>query len=497
MKKSEILVEFHNWKPIYVLFSLILLVLTKKYNSSCVGFRTFNEDLCEKSFLLRLKENIKFYLGNFLKIKTFKSYKLFGVPKILKPNVSKANNEKAKKFFNNFYKKKKITNNDICNLKVDNIYIGDILYDSVLKSENLSTIDVYSSLFKNKFIKFLSLFFFWKDYFNSKNVKAVITCHGTYLSAIPLRIASTSGIKAIVAGVETIWQLNKKIFHTHKENISYDKIFKKFDKSSKQKFINEAKYKYRDVFFNLKKTIKKQNVLKPNKKLKVLISPHSFSDSPHVRGKNLFPDFYLWLIYLLDKSKSTNYEWYIKFHPNYKLFFDDTYFTVKNIIKNQYKNINWVDPKIKNKDLVINKNIDVGLTVHGSIGHELPLYNIPVINASINNPHKNYDFNFHPKDMKQYKKVIDNLHNIKININKDKVFEYIFMHHMYFDKTWLGKEFNKILIKDDYDQFTKIMESNIILDTINFDEVNNLLTKFFNTNNYCLLINKSNIIKLN
>ena len=99
--------------------------------------------------------------------------------------------------------------------------------------------------------------------------------------------------------------------------------------------------------------------------------------------------------------------------------------------------------------------------------------------------------------MKQYKKVIDNLHNIKININKDKVFEYIFMHHMYFDKTWLGKEFNKIIIKNDYDQLTKIMESNIILDTINFDEVNNLLTKFFNTNNYCLLINKSNIIKLN
>ena len=108
MKKNEILVEFHNWKPVYILFSLVLLVLTKKYNSSCVGFRTFNEDLCEKNFFLRLKENIKFYLGNFLKIKAFKNYKLFGVSKILKTDVSKANRKKAKKFFNNFYKKKKL-----------------------------------------------------------------------------------------------------------------------------------------------------------------------------------------------------------------------------------------------------------------------------------------------------------------------------------------------------------------------------------------------------
>ena len=230
----------------------------------------------------------------------------------------------------------------------------------------------------------------------------------------------------------------------HKEEL-LDKL--QNNKTYRKQFINEAKYKYRDDFFNLKKNIKKKNALKSNKKLKVLISPHSFSDAPHVRGKNLFPDFYLWLFYLLDKSKSTNYEWYIKFHPSYKLFPDDTYFTVKKIIKNQYKNINWVDPKIKNKDLIINKNIDVGLTVHGSIGHELPLYNIPVVNASIHNPHKKYDFNLHPKDIKQYEKVIDNLHNIKMNINKDKVFEYIFMHHMYFDKTWLGEEFNKITIK--------------------------------------------------
>ena len=72
-KKKEILVEFHSWKSHYPLFSIVLGVLTKKYNSSCVGYRIFNEDLSEKNFFFKLIENLKFYLGNFLKIKTFKN----------------------------------------------------------------------------------------------------------------------------------------------------------------------------------------------------------------------------------------------------------------------------------------------------------------------------------------------------------------------------------------------------------------------------------------
>ena len=56
---------------------------------------------------------------------------------------------------------------------------------------------------------------------------------------------------------------------------------------------------------------------------------------------------------------------------------------------------------------------------------------MPVINASINNPHIKYSFNIHPKNISHYKKIILNLKNIKYKINKKKVYEYYYMAFLY------------------------------------------------------------------
>ena len=313
------------------------------------------------------------------------------------------------------------------------------------------------------------------------------------MSAIPLRIASIKGIKAIVVELERIWQLSKKNFHTHKENLYYHKIFRKFNKSKKSKYINEAKKKYKKIIIRNKYYKTKNKISKSNRKIKVLISPHSFSDAPHVRGKTLFVDFYEWLIYLFNESKNTNYDWYIKFHPNYVNFFDDTYSLIKDLVNKKFRNIKWLSPKIKNYDLIRKKRIDACFTVHGSIGYEMALLNVPVINASIYNPHRNYNFNLHPKNLRQFKSIFKNLNKIDLNLNKNKILEYIFMHEMFFDKTWLGQEFNNSTPNTNFNFLTKKNNNNIFT-KVDLVKTDKLLTSFFNSKNYCLLVNKSNII---
>ena len=60
-------------------------------------------------------------------------------------------------------------------------------------------------------------------------------------------------------------------------------------------------------------------VLSENKKKKILIAVHCFLDNPHPYGINsLFEDFYEWLEFLGKFSKQTDYEWYIKTHPDFK-----------------------------------------------------------------------------------------------------------------------------------------------------------------------------------
>ena len=58
--------------------------------------------------------------------------------------------------------------------------------------------------------------------------------------------------------------------------------------------------------------------------------------------------------------------------------------------------------------LINNIGIDAVLTVYGSIAHEYPLFNIPVLNAGTN-PHMGYKFSITPKSKLDYENFIDNL----------------------------------------------------------------------------------------
>ena len=53
--------------------------------------------------------------------------------------------------------------------------------------------------------------------------------------------------------------------------------------------------------------------------------------------------------------------------------------------------------------------------IFGSVGIEYAALGIPVINATVNNPHINYGFNINPSSLKNYKKVLNNQQFIKGN----------------------------------------------------------------------------------
>ena len=63
--------------------------------------------------------------------------------------------------------------------------------------------------------------------------------------------------------------------------------------------------------------IKKKRLIKVSKKIKILIAAHCFSDSPHSYGYNIFDDFYDWIENLGIISEKTDYDWYVKTHPDY------------------------------------------------------------------------------------------------------------------------------------------------------------------------------------
>jgi hypothetical protein len=176
--------------------------------------------------------------------------------------------------------------------------------------------------------------------------------------------------------------------------------------------------------WRIKKT-KKYSVLKKSNKIKILISAHCFFDSPNGLGKNLFVDFYEWIEFLSKISHKTNYDWYIKTHPD----FLPGNLEIINKLSKKFKNLQILDSSTSHHD-IISDNIDFVLTVYGTVGIEYAYNKIPVINASLNNPNINFKFNLHPKNLKQYSKTLESLNKIKLNISKKDVLENYYMNHM-------------------------------------------------------------------
>jgi hypothetical protein len=206
-------------------------------------------------------------------------------------------------------------------------------------------------------------------------------------------------------------------------------------------------------------------VLEINDKIKVIIFLHCFYDNPYGWGEPLFPDFYEWLVFLGEISERTDYDWYIKMHPDYR----DGEMQVLNDFVKRYPRIKIIPIGTTHYQL-IQEGIQFALTVYGTIGREFPLFGVQVINAGYN-PHIAYDFNWHPKTIDEYEKMLMNLESLKKDINPQDIYEYFYIHNKYGS----GQYFN-IDIPDDKIQ---LISAVALKARVNRNTVKNILYSLF------------------
>ena len=408
--KNIFLVEFFPYYPSLIAFSHYIEVISKNFNARPV---LYDPKLYNNVLLQNYKNKIKILINPI-----FYLYKMFRYKKFyfIKPNTFL--NKKALNYYNNklFFKKK----SQILNLKINDIYIGDLLYDEYLRSYDKPTINLEkenSIELRNYIIKFLEGFFYWDNFFKkNKNVKALIISHTVYAKGVAPRIAAQSGIKVFCIGNQVSTLISKKNLYKFDDTKYFKKTFSKISSNQKKIFLKKGKESIigrisgkedkkllldnptdSKIFDN--KT--KKNVFKKNGKLRILVATHCFTDAVHFYGKCLFPDFYEWLDHLGKLSNKLNYDWYIKFHPAQ---FENNQEHFK-YFKKKYKKFKILPKETYNND-IFREKVNAVLTVYGSVGHEYPLFGIPVINASKIGPHQNYNFNFYSKNIDHYNYLI-------------------------------------------------------------------------------------------
>jgi hypothetical protein len=429
-KKNLILLEFYNYYPSLIGFGYFLQVLTKIKNAKVICYhQQLNNILVRKCKKLYVNFSIIGKLFRAIGVSKFIFIKRIIPKKIL-------DNELA------IISKHIKTKHDVIRLKCLGIYVGQEIYDEYLRIYNKTEVDVNDINFRNLLIKMISIIYYWKKYFSSNSVKAVIVSHPVYFMGLIARVAIKLNIPVYCVAAQNFFLITKRNFSKHSCCKKFSSSFKKILKNKKY-FIKLAQQELESRFQGKKdskalldqeldkklfdKSASFIKIIKDKKKINILIAAHCFSDGIHAYGKFFYTDFHDWLDFLGKVSFNSKYQFYIKIHPaefdlNYEHFLK---------FKNKYNFI--IIPKEILVSHVIKEKFDYVLTAYGSVGHEFPLYNIPVINASNNGPHCSYNFNIHPKNRKHYEKIIYNLKKNKFKIKpnvKSKIFEYYFMNHL-------------------------------------------------------------------
>ncbi|TRZ93415.1 MAG: hypothetical protein D4R84_10350 [Rhodocyclaceae bacterium] len=258
----------------------------------------------------------------------FGAYRSFGTTAFVEIALSPKQQVKARELFADIVERLN-TKLDIEALTINDVWIGDLVYDTFLMTYKQPTIDRDSPDFKCSLLESIELFVFWQDYLKNNDVRAVNVGHCVYNLAIPLRIAVQRNIPVFQANATHIYRLSKSNLFAYNDFIFFRERFAALPPEVRKAGIAAAQYRIErrfagevgvDMAYSTKSAygaLRDARLLRESPRKKILIATHCFFDSPHSYGNNIFPDFYEWLDFLGKMTNETDYDWYIKTHPDY------------------------------------------------------------------------------------------------------------------------------------------------------------------------------------
>lgn len=282
--------------------------------------------------------------------------------------------------------------NDLIKLKYKDVLIGDLIFDSLLATNNDLNIKLnlkaYSTLYK-AFVKFNS----YRYIIKKNKVKYLVLGDKEYIgNGILLRCAIKSGSKVIVAGGPRAKVYNKENFNQAflHPNKSLTKLKDTFanDIPSVISYMDEylenrlrgniSQHDVKNTYLN-KKTYKRDELTSKlaldKNKMNIFILPHAFSDAPHNSSYLLFRDYYDWFVRVMEiipVNQSVN--WILKPHPSAYHYGEDG-FVESYIEKNNISNLKIVPKDFSTASLI--DCADLIVTVQGTAALEYSCFGIP------------------------------------------------------------------------------------------------------------------------
>lgn len=428
-RAPEVLIELNLTRSAHIAYSYLATVLADLSDARIVAYSPLP--------LKGIKQRLDFYINRLTGKEPFGTYLSFGTVGFFAVSLSKKHKVKAESIYRSVFPTLK-TKWDVEALTIEGVRVGDLIYDHYLMEYKRPTVELNSLDFQKFLLESIGLFVFWDEYIKTHDVRAINVSHCVYNLAMPLRIAVRKKIPVYQATVTHVYRLTEKNLFAYNDFFYFKEQFAALPPAVRKAGISQAESRINrrfsgevgvDMSYSTKSAYgeaRHARLLRETDRPKILIATHCFFDSPHSYGDNVFPDFYEWLDFLGKMTEVTDYDWYIKTHPDY---LPGTKEVIDGFIE-KYPRLTLLPSDASHMQLIA-EGIGLTLTVYGTIAFEYAALGIPVISASQSNPHIAYDFSLHAKTLDEYERLLKNFPHQAFEIDKQQVYEYYFMRHIF------------------------------------------------------------------
>lgn len=398
-------------------------------------------------------------------------YKSFGVQEIIEITESEEISRKVEEIYNDIVTNIKNTS-DWDKIVVEGMNIGLSVIRDYFRFYPLS-FEPLSDDFKECLRAAIKKILFWKEFLKNNQVKTIILWDGVHNESYLRELALRDNIPVYIIESKGV----HKIVTNHNYGVSFPNLKKFFGEltyEEKQvglkwasKLVNnmlngsnEVNIPYRGSYSSVFQYDRKNLNLDDSEKLKILICPHIFDEDEWLNGEQICDNnFISWLEFLGKTSEETDYDWFLKLHPDE----GERGRELMRKFVELYPKIRLLPSQISPLDIK-NAGFKYVLTIAGSVGHEYPLLGIDVINAG-NNPHMSFGFNITPKDKEEYRKILLNISEYSAAANSEEIYEFYCIYYLYYKKNNFSYELKRIF--DDVNFENDEMDTYVYADYLN------------------------------
>ena len=324
-------------------------------------------------------------------------------------------------------------------LRAKGIQIGDLVIDSYLRfrpSPRFDINDPFVFMILQQAVRDLDLAF---KYFSKSRPRLYLSSYSTYIEhGIPARVAVSIGINVRVYG--NFVKFGKKLsandtYHTA-DTSQYRLKFEALTNEDKDAALRSAhkQLKHR-LSGGIDSATSYMSVSAyspsgediPNVAGAIVIFLHDFYDSPHIFPDLIFPDFWTWVCFTTQTLSDAGIPFCLKPHPNQILLSKGVLLELKQL----FPQVHFISSKINNAELA-NGHMACGVTVYGTVAHELAYFGIPTITCA-RHPHASFGFCRTAKTVDEYRQML--LSPSILPLSKEEMqrqaLAFYYMHNLY------------------------------------------------------------------